>query len=70
MAQICSIIPVAEMVGSNRIVRAHRIVTPVGNVNLDPEAEKAFRQSIVRNALEALRAGVKEQTIFGGDSKE
>jgi hypothetical protein len=58
------------MVGSNRIVRAHKIVTPVGNVNLDPEAEKAFRLSIVWNALEAIRAGVKEQTIFGGGSKE
>ncbi len=52
------------MVGSNRIVKAHKIVTPVGNVLLEHAAEKAFRRSIIEKALKALEADVKEQTLF------
>ena len=51
---MCSIIPVAQMVGSNRIVKAHKIVTPVGDPNLEPGVEKVFRRSLVEKALDAL----------------
>ncbi len=53
------------MVGSNRIITAPSIVHPVGNADLDPEAEKALRRAIVENALEALQAEIQEQTQFG-----
>lgn len=58
------------MVGSSRIVSAHKIVTPVGNANLDPGAEKAFRRTIIRSALEAIEADINKQTVFRGGSKE
>jgi glycine reductase complex component B subunit gamma len=63
-AHICSIIPVAFMVGSNRIVRGNKIVNPLGNADLDPQDEKELRRAIVENALEALQTDVKEQTLF------
>jgi glycine reductase len=43
------------MVGSNRIISAVSVVHPVGNPNLDPEAEKAFRRNIVEEALKSLQ---------------
>ncbi len=52
------------MVGSNRVINAHKIVNPVGNSDLDPKAEKDFRRSIVEKALEALQADIKGQKLF------
>lgn len=64
-AHICSIVPVAEMLGSNRIIEAYKVVSPVGNPDLRPKAEKKFRRSIVEKSLEALGTDLKEQTVFG-----
>ena len=55
---------VAQMVGSNRIITAPSIVHPVGNVDLEQKAEKAFRRVIVERALEAVCKEIKEQTLF------
>ena len=63
-AHICSIIPVAEMVGSNRVVPATKIVNPLGDAELNPEEEKKLRRAIVEKAIEALQADVKEHTVF------
>ncbi len=63
-AHVCTMTPVALMVGSNRIIPASGIVHPVGNADLEPEAEKVLRQTIVEKALEALQTEVKEQTLF------
>ena len=63
-AHVCSITSVSQMVGSNRIVPVYSIVHPVGNADLDPGAEKAFRRAIIEKALEALQAQVQEQTRF------
>jgi len=52
------------MVGSNRIIRATKIVNPVGNADLDPREEKNLRRAIVEKALEALQTEVNEQTLF------
>jgi glycine reductase len=62
--QLSAVIAVAEMVGSNRIVLAQKIVNPVGNADLDPAEEKKLRRSIVKKALTALQADVKEQTVL------
>ena len=63
-AHVCSIIPVARMVGSNRIVAGSKIVNPLGNADLDPQEEKELRRAILERALEALQADVKEQALF------
>ena len=52
------------MVGSNRIIPAPSIVHPVGNADLEPEAEKKFRRAIVERALEALHTDIMEQKVF------
>ena len=42
------------MVGSPRVVPGMRIVNPLGNADLNPEAEKALRREIVLKALKEL----------------
>jgi glycine reductase len=63
-AHVCSIIPVALMVGSNRIVKGNKIVNPLGHAELELQDEKELRRSIVEKALEALQTDVKEPTLF------
>ncbi len=46
--------PVAEAVGSNRIIRGHGIVYPLGDAELSPAEELELRRQIVQQALEAL----------------
>jgi glycine reductase len=52
------------MVGSNRIIPASQIVNPLGNVDLDPAAEKVHRRTILLKALEALQTDVNEPQLF------
>lgn len=49
--------PVAEMVGSNRIVQGGGIVHVLGDPELPPEEEKKLRQSILMRAMDALQQG-------------
>jgi len=56
--------PIALMVGSNRVIPGSGIVHPVGNVDLEPKAEKALRRTIVEKALEALQTELTEQKLF------
>jgi glycine reductase complex component B subunit gamma len=53
--QITSALPVAKMVGSNRIILGNGIVHVVGDANLSPEQEKEVRRKLMRQALEALQ---------------
>ena len=48
-------LPVANMVGSQRIVPVSSIVHPLGNPDLDPDQEKELRRGVVARALEALK---------------
>ena len=70
-AHVCSIVPVALMVGSNRIVAGSKIVNPLGNADLDRREEKELRRAILEKALEALQADVEEPALFdrGGTRK-
>ena len=52
------------MVGSNRIMLGAGIVHPMGNPDLDPKAEKAFRRTMVETAVKALQTEIQEQMIF------
>ena len=56
--------PVALMVGSNRVIPGSGIVHPVGDGDLNTEAEKTLRWSIIEMALEALQTELYEQKRF------
>ena len=53
--QITSALPVAKMMGSNRIILDNSIVHVVGDANLSPEQEKEIRRKLVRQTLETLQ---------------
>ena len=54
MCQVTSVVPIAKMVGSNRIVQGHGIVHVLGDADLPADEEKELRRKIVREALAAL----------------
>jgi glycine reductase complex component B subunit gamma len=56
VVQITSVLPIAKMVGSNRVVLGHGIVHVAGDASLSPEEEKTLRRELVRKALEALQS--------------
>lgn len=56
--------PVALMVGTPRVVQGVKIVNPMGNEEMDPDAEKRLRRDIAARALDALQAEVTEPTLF------
>jgi glycine reductase len=62
--QICTILPIAQTVGSNRIVKAVAIPYPVGNPTLSLEDEKILRYEIMEKAIQSLETDINEQTIF------
>ena len=47
--------PVAKMVGSNRIVQGGGIVYVLGDPDLPQEEEKKLRHDILKRALDALQ---------------
>lgn len=55
---------VALMVGAPRVVQGVKIVNPMGNEEMDPEAEQRLRREIATGALNALQSEVKEPTLF------
>ncbi len=52
--QITAALPVAKMVGANRLVLGNGIVHVVGDASVSPEREKEIRRRLVQIALEAL----------------
>lgn len=62
--QICTIIPIAQTVGANRIVKAVAIPHPVGNPELSPDKEELQRREIMEKAINSLETDINEQTIF------
>ncbi len=54
MAQITAMVPVAQAVGPNRIVRGQGIVFPVGDSALPEAEERQLRRRLVEEALQAL----------------
>lgn len=51
-----SAVPIAKMVGSNRVVLGTGIVHVAGDASLAPDEEKALRRKLVQEALDSLRA--------------
>ena len=58
--QITSAMPIAKMVGSNRLVLGNGIVHVVGDAKLSAEQEKEVRRQLVQKALTALQADKQE----------
>ncbi|HAC19411.1 MAG TPA: hypothetical protein EYN72_09060 [Dehalococcoidia bacterium] len=56
VVQITSALPIAKMVGSNRVVLGHGIVHVAGDPNLSPNEEKDLRRTLVQKALDALES--------------
>jgi betaine reductase len=62
---ICTIVPLAQSVGANRIVAARAVTHPLGNPLLPPEREREFRRQRVRVALESLTTEIHEPLVVG-----
>jgi betaine reductase len=53
--QITSAVPIAKMVGSNRVVLGNGIVHVVGDSKVSANDEKTIRRKLVQKALDALQ---------------
>jgi glycine reductase len=60
VVQITSAVPIARMVGSNRVVLGTGIVHVTGDAKLPLEDEKELRRKLVQKALDALRSDEKQ----------
>ena len=54
--QITAALPIAKMVGANRVVLGNGIVHVVGDAKLSPEKEKETRRKLIEEALEKLQS--------------
>ena len=61
VAHICTMTPVAEMVGSNRVVPGNGIVHPLGDAAQSAAEERASRRSIMERALQMLATPVEKK---------
>ena len=61
---ICTIVPISQTVGANRIVPAVAIPHPLGDPAKSGREEKRLRRSMVEKALSALTTKIEDQTIF------
>ena len=64
VVHICTVVPISQTVGANRIVPAIAIPHPLGNPSLSLKDEKKLRHGIVEKALKAMTTPVDEQTVF------
>lgn len=64
VVHVCTVTPISQTVGANRIVPAVAIPHPLGNPALPLEEEKAVRRKIMNTALTALSTEIDEQTVF------
>ncbi len=64
VVHICTIVPISQTVGANRIVPAVAIPYPLGDPSKTLEEEKEIRKAILEKSLEALKTPIKEQTVF------
>jgi glycine/betaine/sarcosine/D-proline reductase family selenoprotein B len=56
--------PIAEMVGSHRVVLGNGIVHPLGSAESTEEDERRLRRRIFERALAALETRVDEPRVF------
>ena len=63
-AHVCSIVPISQTVGANRIVPSIAIPHPLGDPSRSPDEERALRRGLVERALEAVETEVADQSVF------
>ena len=61
---ICSIVPISQTVGANRIVPSIAIPHPLGDPSKSPAEELNLRKALVIRALQALQTQISQQTVF------
>lgn len=61
---ICTIVPISQTVGANRILPGVAIPNPTGNPNLNKRDELILRKNLITKALTALGSDIKNQTVF------
>lgn len=61
---VTALSPLAESVGSNRIVRGEAVRHPFGNPALGIKEEREYRRRLVEEALTALKTEVEGPTVF------
>ena len=54
-----SALPIAKMIGSNRVILGHGIVHVAGDPSLSLEEEKNLRRQLVLRAMDALESEEK-----------
>ena len=64
VVHICTIVPISQTVGANRIVPAVAIPYPLGDINKNAAEEKHSRRAILDEAMKALQTPISEQTVF------
>lgn len=64
---MCTIVPISQTVGANRIVPTVAIPHPLGDPSLSLDEEKALRRRLLNRAFDALQTEITEQTVFNGD---
>jgi glycine reductase complex component B subunit gamma len=62
--QVTAMTSIALMIGVPRVVQGTKIVNPMGNEEMTPEAEKQLRRDIAMSALHALQSEANEPTLF------
>jgi len=61
---ITAMTSMAKTAGAVRILPNGKIPHPVGDPTRSPEEELAWRQDVLRKAIQALEAKIEEATIF------
>jgi betaine reductase len=61
---ICTIVPISQTVGANRILPATSIPHPTGDPTLSDRDEFILRKKMMVKALKALGTKISEQSVF------
>jgi glycine reductase len=61
---VCTIVPISQTVGANRIVPAVAIPHPLGDPAKSEKEEKRLRRALVEKALRAMTTKIEDQTVF------
>lgn len=64
VVHMCTIVPISQTVGANRIVPTIAIPHPFGDPSKPAEEEKALRRKLVERGLKALQTEITGQTVF------
>lgn len=64
VVHVCTVVPISQTIGANRIVPAIGIPYPLGDPTEGEVESKKIRDEIVQKSLDALCTPVTEQTVF------